>query len=113
MEVRSTRPTTYGMTIDENTSLSQLTVLIEITIGHAHSILHSIEDFTRLPKPADSGLRNRDSGYSEARVSIDGSDLGRKLLNLQHKLEENRAHLRDLQRANLYALQVILEDSEG
>ena len=113
MEVRPTRPTTYGMVVDENSSLSQLIVLIEISIGHAHSILHSIEDFARLPKPAGFGVRNRDSGYAEAPVFIDGSDLRRKLLNLQLKVEENRGYLRDLQRANLHALQVILEDPEG
>lgn len=113
MDGRTARPSTYGVPAEENLSLSRLIELIEIGIGHTHTILHSIEDITRLPKAAPSNLRNRDSGYSESRGPISGDDLGRKLVNLEHKAKETRTCLRDLQRANLRGLQLILEVPEG
>ena len=108
-----TRPTIHRMVVDESSSLARLTALMEISIGQAHTILHSIEDITQLPGPPDAGLRNRDSGYSDARGSIDGSDLSRRLLTAERKVEENRAYLRDLKRANLHGLQIMFEDPDG
>jgi hypothetical protein len=113
MEGRPARPSTYGIPTEGNLPLSQLIELIEISLGHAHIILHSIEDITRLPKAAASNLRNRDSGYSESRWPVSGDDLGRKLVNLGHKAEETRTCLRDLHRANLRGLQLMLEGPEG
>jgi hypothetical protein len=113
MEGRRTRPNTFGLPPDENLLLSQLIELIEISIGHTHTILHSIQDITRLPKPAASNLRNRDSGYSEARGPISGDDLGRRLLTLERKVEDNRTYLRDLHRVDLRGLQIILENPES
>jgi hypothetical protein len=113
MEGGPTRPSNLGIATEENPSLSQLIELIEISIGHTHSILNSVEDINRLPKAAGSGLRKRDSGYSEARGPISGGELGRRLLSLENRIEENRTHLKDLHRANLRGLQVILEDPEG
>jgi hypothetical protein len=104
---------TCGRTTEESRSLSRLTELIEVSIGHANGILYSIEDITQLPNACHSGLRNRDSGYSEGRGSTSGDDLGRRLLNLERKVEENRAYLRDLQRAKLSGLQIIIEEPEG
>jgi hypothetical protein len=113
MEGKRTRPNTFGAPTDENNLLSQLIELIEISIGHTHTILYSIEDITRLPKAAASNLRSRDSGYSESRGPISGDDLGRRLLTLERKVEENRTYLRDLHRVDLRGLQIILENPEG
>jgi hypothetical protein len=103
----------YGRAAEECRSLSRLIELIEVSIGHANSILYSIEDITRLPNASPSSLRNRDSGYSEGRGPINGGGLNRILLHLERKVEENRAYLRDLQRAKLGGLQVIIEEPEG
>jgi len=103
----------YGRAAEESRSLSRLTELIEVSIGDANSILYSIEDITRLPNAPPSGLRNRDSGYSEGGGPINGDDLSRRLLSLKRKVEDNRAYLRDLQRAKLGGLQVIIEEPEG
>src|SRR4051794_7007373 len=103
----------YGRMVEESRSLSRLTELIEVSIGHATDILYSIEDITQLPNASHPGLRNRDSGYSEGRGPINGDDLGRRLVNLGRKVEENRAYLRDLHRAKLVGLQIIIEEPEG
>ena len=113
MEGRHGRASTYGILNEENVSLSQLIQVIEISIGHAHSIIHSIEDITRLPRAADPASSNRDSGYSDAPGLIHGGDLNRRLSSLERKIEENRAYLRDLQKANFRGLQIIVEDPEG
>jgi hypothetical protein len=113
MESMPAEQAVYGRAAEESRSLSRLTELIEVSIGHANSILHSIEDIIRLPNASPSGLRNRDSGYFEGRSPINGDDLGRRLLNLERKVGENRAYLRDLQRAKLSGLQVIIEEPEG
>jgi hypothetical protein len=112
MEGMPAEQAVYGRTAEESRSLSRLTELIEVSIGHANNILYSIEDITRLPNASHSGLRNRDSGYSEGRGPINGDDLGRRLLNLERKVEENRAYLRDLHRAKLDGLQIIIEKPE-
>lgn len=113
MEGKHAKSSTYEMPMKDNQSLSRLIEVIEVSIGHAHSILHSIEDISRLPKAAGPGLRTRDSGYSEAGWPNNGDDLGRRLLSLEGKVEENRTYLKDLQKANLRGLQVIVEDPEG
>jgi hypothetical protein len=113
MEAMSAEQATYGRTAEESRSLSRLTALIEVSIGHANDILYSIEDITQLPNASHSGLRNRDSGFCDGRGSTSGDDLGRRLLNLERKVEENRAYLRDLQRAELSGLQIIIEEPEG
>jgi hypothetical protein len=109
MEGLPAEQATCGRTTEESRSLSRLTELIEVSIGHANGILYSIEDITQLPNACRSGLRNRDSGYSEGR----GDDLARRLHNIERKVEENRAYLRDLQRAKLSGLQIIIEEPEG
>jgi hypothetical protein len=108
MEGMPAEQAAYGRSAGESRSLSRLAELIEVSIGHANGILYSIEDITRLSNASHSGLRNRDSGYSE-----DRDDLGRRLLNLERKVEENRAYLRDLQRAKLSGLQILIEEPEG
>ena len=113
MEGMPAEQAVYGRAAEESRSLSRLTELIEVSIGDANNILYSIEDITRLPNASPSGLRNRDSGYSEGRGPINGDDLGQRLLSLKRKVEENRAYLRDLQRAKLSGLQVIMEEPEG
>jgi hypothetical protein len=113
MEGMPAEQTAHGRTAGESRSLSRLTELIEVSIGHANGILYSIEDITRLPNASHSGLCNRDSGYSEGRGPTNGDDLGRRLLNLEREVEKNRAYLRDLQRAKLDGLQVIIEEPEG
>jgi hypothetical protein len=113
MEGMSAEQATYGSTAEESRSLSRLTALIEVSIGHANDILYSIEDITQLLNASHSGPRKRDSGFCEGRGSTNGDDLGRRLLNLERKVEENRAYLRDLQRAKLGGLQIIIEEPEG
>src|SRR5271154_6077417 len=113
MERMPAEQAVYGRAAEESRSLSRLTELIEVSIGHANSILYSIEDITRLPNASPSCLRNRDSGYSEGRGPINGDDLSRRLLSLERKVEDNRAYLRDLQRAKLSGLQGIIEEPEG
>lgn len=107
------RPGTFGIPIDENHSLSELKVLIEINIAHTHLILYSIQDITRLPRATSPNPHNRDSGFFEPRGLLNGDDLSRKLLELQRKVEETRTCLRELQRANLRGLQLMLECPEG
>jgi hypothetical protein len=113
MEAVPAEQATYGRTAEDSRSLSRLTELIEVSIGHANDILYSIEDITQLSNASHSGLRNRDSGFCDGRGPTSGEDLGRRLLNLKRKVEENRAYLRDLQRAELSGLQVIIEEPEG
>lgn len=113
MEGMSAEQATYGSTAEESRSLSRLTALIEVSIGHANDILYSIEDITQLLNASHSGPRKRDSGFCEGRDSTNGDELGRRLLNLERKVEENRAYLRDLQRAKLGGLQIIIEEPEG
>jgi hypothetical protein len=110
---RRMRPGTFGIPIDENHSLSELQVLIEINIAHTHLILQSIQDITRLPRAASPNPRNRDSGFFEPRGLLNGDDLSRKLLEFQRRVEETRTCLRELQRANLRGLQLMLECPEG
>jgi hypothetical protein len=113
MEGLPAEQATCGRTTEESRSLSRLTALIEVSIGHANDILYSIEDITQLLNASHSGPRKRDSGFCEGRGSTNGDDLGRRLLNLERKVEENRVYLRDLQRAKLGGLQLIIEGPEG
>lgn len=113
MKNRLTRPGTARIPTGENMALAQLTELIEIGIGQAHAILYSIEDIARLCQVTPSRPRTRVSAYLEPHGPLNAGDLSRKLLLLKPKVEENRASLRDLKRANLPGLQLILEDPEG
>jgi hypothetical protein len=113
MDGRRIRPGTFGIPTEENLWLSELEELIEISIGQANLALHAIQDITRLLRVASFHPRNRDSGFFEPQGLFDGDDTSRKLLEIKQKVQETRTCLRDLQRANLRGLQLILEDPEG
>lgn len=113
MDDRRIRPGTFEIPTEENVWLSELEELVEISIGHANLALHSIQDITRLLRVASSQPRNRDSGFFEPQGLFDGDDISRKLSEIKQKVQETRTCLRDLQRANLHGLQLILEGPEG
>src|SRR5947207_7875302 len=104
---------TFGIPTQENASLTALKELIEISIADTHLILHSVQDITKLCRAAAPVPHNRDSGFFEPQGEFNGDDLGRRLREISRGVEETRTCLRELQRANLRGLQLILEDPEG